>query len=133
MVAAVPTDALPVLLKEMKFVGLPDPDRRCHHAETRQQRRAGAQITLARLDPGRTKQDVANLFKGPRQGPGGPPAWAHVAGGLNMISGHQAAYLMVNLTPGTYAALCTMPDTRPGPRQGAPHAAEGMLTTFTVS
>jgi hypothetical protein len=89
-------------------------------------------MVLARLDPGKTRQDVANLFKGPQQGPGGPPPWAHVVGGLNSLSGHQTAYLTVTLTPGTYVALCLMPDTRSGMHQGTPHAAEGMLSSFTV-
>jgi hypothetical protein len=38
----------------------------------------------------------------------------------------------VALTPGSYVALCAMPDTRTGAMQGAPHAAEGMLTAFSV-
>ena len=38
-------------------------------------------------------------------------------------------YRIENLTPGTYLALCFVTD----PATGAPHAMEGMATTFTVA
>ena len=93
-----PAMALPITLKDMKFVGLP----KTMAAGTITLKLANTgpsahEISLTRLDPGKTEQDVANLFKGPQQGPNGPPRWAHDEGGLGMISAHQTAYLTVDL------------------------------------
>jgi len=49
--------------------------------------------------------------------------------GVTLISSAETMYMPMNLTAGTYLALCFVTD----PATGAPHAMEGMATTFNVS
>lgn len=59
---------------------------------------------------------------------GPPPFQTEDVGGLQAIAAGQTAWLKLNLTPGTYVALCFVPDAA----SGAPHAALGMAAPFTV-
>ncbi len=127
--ATMPTNGIPVTLKDMKFLGLPK--QLAAGPVSFQFTNSGPsahEMALARLDPGKTQTDVINLFKAPG-GPSGPPAWAHLVGGLDSISPHQVATLQVNLTPGYYMVLCLMPDVH---KQGMPHASEGMIAHIIV-
>jgi hypothetical protein len=58
---------------------------------------------------------------------GGPPVAA--AGGMGAIAPGTSAWVMVDLQPGNYIAVCFVPD----PKTGKPHVELGMITTFTVS
>ncbi len=91
---------------------------------------AGQQIhmmSLVRLDPGKTIQDViALLSSGGAQG--GPPPWAHPVPGVPDLAPGLSAYTVLNLDPGTYVMLCF--DIDPATMQ--PHVAEGMIGTFTA-
>lgn len=49
-------------------------------------------------------------------------------GGVGYLSAGQTAWGLFNLQPGTYVALCFVPDQE----TGMPHAAMGMITVFTV-
>jgi hypothetical protein len=87
------------------------------------------EANLARLDPGKTQQDVINFLKTPNGLNGPPPAWVHDLPGLDPLSGKQTASFTVHLTPGYYVLLCFMPDVK---KNGTPHVAEGMLNHFVV-
>lgn len=91
---------------------------------------AGAQtheMVLVKLDPGYTLQDVQAAVQG--GGPDdGPPAWAHPLTGWDAQAPGLTGELTLDLTPGSYALLCFMPDTA----TGQPHALKGMISSFTA-
>jgi hypothetical protein len=123
--AATPADVT-VTLKDMAFLGLPrhlaagtvtfkltNRGHSVHH------------MILMRLDPGKAMRDVMNALKKQQQ-----PSWAHDAGGMDLLSPHQTAWLTLDLIPGNYVALCFLPDPMKG---GVPRVEEGMGASFTVS
>ena len=61
---------------------------------------------------------------------GGGPSFADLepVGGMGWLSPGATAWAEVDLEPGTYVALCFVPD----PATGMPHAAMGMVAVFTV-
>lgn len=127
--AAAPSGGIPVTLKDMKILGLPK--RIAAGAATLQLANKGAQVhelSVVRLDPGKTQKDVLTLLKS-TQGQQGPPPWAHDTGGMEALAPHQSAGLRLTLVPGYYVALCFMPDVK---KRGTPHVMEGMITHFTV-
>lgn len=83
-------------------------------------------VALARLDGGRTLQDVMDALA---RGPGGPPpAWFVEVGGPNAPGtpgGDSRATL--DLAPGTYALLCWIPSP-----DGTPHVMKGMAKQMVV-
>lgn len=85
----------------------------------------GHQLFLVRLEEGKTPSDfVAALKAGGR-----PPAWAVDAGGPNAVDpGRTSTTTVVNLTPGSYAALCIIPSP-----DGTPHVMKGMITHVEVT
>ncbi len=81
-------------------------------------------VQLVRLDSGKTLQDLGAAM----QNPDAPrPSWAHMAGGPNAIAPHDTATATMDLEPGNYAAICTIP----GPDH-MPHVAKGMVHPLTV-
>ncbi|MEJ2667869.1 MAG: hypothetical protein P8Z81_12360 [Deinococcales bacterium] len=91
----------------------------------------GAQTHIAalfKLHPGKTQDDLLSWFEsmGPT-GPAGPPP-ADDGGMVDAISPDQSFYVAMDLEPGTYVAVCFMPDTE----TGQPHVMKGMIQTFTV-
>jgi hypothetical protein len=87
-------------------------------------------MQVARLDPGKTQQDVVKFLQSPQAQNGPPPAWVHDAGGMSMVSPKQSANVRVTLVPGYYIVVCFMPDVK---KNGEPHVMEGMIGHFTVS
>lgn len=77
---------------------------------------------LLRLNPGKSFKDVLAALRANRE----PPATE--VGGSSAISPGQAAWIETDLGPGTYVALCLVPDTK----TGMPHALMGMISQFTV-
>ena len=127
--ASIPVATTSVQLKEMKFIGLPAhlPAGQVTFKVTNVGRQAH-EMALLRLDAGKTMRDVmVALMSGQT---GGPPPWLHPVGGMNTLSPHTTAYLVVNLVPGHYLAICFLPDLT---KHGQPHAMEGMTDIFTVS
>jgi hypothetical protein len=59
--------------------------------------------------------------------PSGPPRF-EAFGGINGFSADGSGYMTLNLQPGTYLAICNIPD----PATGLAHAHLGMLKRFTV-
>ena len=129
--AALPAGSVLVTLKDFKFIGLPT--HLAAGAVTFQVTNTGMtvhEMQVARLDPGKTQQDVLKFLKSPQAQNGPPPAWVHDAGGMNTLSPHQSADVTVSLAPGYYLVLCFMPDVK---KNGEPHVMEGMIGHFTVS
>jgi autotransporter-associated beta strand protein len=81
-------------------------------------------IQLVKLDAGKTVDDlVAALQQDPVR-----PAWARLYGGPNPPAPGQASEAMVNLEPGRYALVDTVPD-----KTGTPHVHHGMAKGLTVT
>lgn len=84
------------------------------------------EVVLVRLAPGRTADEARDWSE---RGQEGPPPGVMLNGSAALAVG--ASSLITNdFTPGRYAVICFMPDTRG--RSVQPHAHVGMLTTFTV-
>jgi hypothetical protein len=82
------------------------------------------ELNLLKLAPGTTVQDVVAWSRNPS----GPPPFEAV-GGINGFSADGSGYMTVALEPGTYVAVCNVPD----PASGAPHSQLGMIKEFTGS
>lgn len=82
-------------------------------------------IAVFPIAPGTTLDDITASLSAPGE-PSfvtGPPALMSSA-----LSGGRVNDLTVDLSPGTYAAICFIPDAD----SGMPHAALGMVDVFTV-
>jgi uncharacterized cupredoxin-like copper-binding protein len=78
---------------------------------------------LARMEDGKTAQDFMAFM----QNPNGPPPFSY-GGGLDALAPGTTGWVNLDLKPGTYIALCVVPD----PNTGKSHAELGMVTPFTV-
>jgi hypothetical protein len=92
----------------------------------------GSQVHIAalfKLHPGKTQDDLVSWFEsmGPT-GPSGPPPADALTQGVDALTPDQSFYVAMNLEPGTYVAVCFMPDTE----TGQPHLMKGMIQTFTA-
>lgn len=81
---------------------------------------------LLRVPDGTTKQDLLNCFTGTSCSLKAPPI---DAGGAAAIAPGSTHWVELNLAPGTYAAVCFVPDIK----TGMPHALMGMITVFKVT
>ncbi|MER3513040.1 MAG: hypothetical protein C4310_00335 [Chloroflexota bacterium] len=81
------------------------------------------EMVIIKLAPGKTMNDVGAFL----QSPAGPPPF-EFAGGMQALTVGKSAWLMLDLQPGNYVALCNVPD----PATGKAHAELGMLMPFTV-
>ena len=75
---------------------------------------------------GKTVQDVTTWLQS--SAPTTPPPFSD-AGGIAAIAPGETAFVVLNLQPGQYMALCYVLD----PASGKPHVALGMLVPFTVN
>jgi uncharacterized cupredoxin-like copper-binding protein len=83
------------------------------------------EMLLARLEPGATALDFAMAAFDPTAT--APPPGVPV-GGLQAIDPGTSAWLDLDLVPGTYAAICFVPDAA----SGRAHLELGMISEFTV-
>lgn len=81
------------------------------------------EIAIMKLAPGKTIDDIGAFF----QSPSGPPPFEW-AGGMQALSVGKSAWLVLDLQPGNYVAICGVPD----PASGKAHAELGMIMPFTV-
>jgi len=81
------------------------------------------EMVIFKLAPGKTMDDVGAFF----QSPAGPPPFEAV-GGMQALSVGKSAWLVLDLQPGNYIALCNVPD----PASGKAHAELGMIMPFTI-
>lgn len=83
------------------------------------------EVEIFRLAPGKTLADTKAFLSDPAQA--GRPPVIPVAGAQGIMRG-TVNYLHLNLSPGTYMAVCFIPDLA----SGKPHMALGMMSTFQV-
>jgi hypothetical protein len=91
------------------------------------------ELLLARSPQPVTTEQVMELLAGESEEAtptGGGPSFGDFepVGGLGWLSPGLTAWTEVDLTPGTYVALCFVYD----PETGLPHVAMGMVAVFTV-
>lgn len=82
---------------------------------------------IQKLKAGKTMDDVM-AFSETFEGEDPTEEFAHVS----MLSPGSSNYVTLDLTPGSYVALCFIPDYAKG-GDGAPHVAHGMMRAFTVA
>jgi hypothetical protein len=82
------------------------------------------EISIARLADGKTLDEAAAWFAKPE----GPPPFQLVGGMQGMNAGAPDAYINLDLQPGSYVAMCAIPD----PATGKAHSDLGMVMPFTV-
>jgi hypothetical protein len=94
------------------------------------------ETTIVKLASGKTKQDAIDWASKPV--PEGPPPFESV-GGFGGLDPKNVGWVLLDLKPGSYLALCFIPNTvpeegaPPGPPDLKPHLAHGMVTEFTIS
>ncbi|HKV52259.1 MAG TPA: hypothetical protein VJO52_13790, partial [Gemmatimonadaceae bacterium] len=81
------------------------------------------EIVLVKLEPGKTAKDFAQWAESMK----GPPPGA-LAGGVAAFAPGDTVYFPADLTPGSYAFICFVPDSK----DGKPHLAHGMMQDFVV-
>lgn len=82
------------------------------------------EVQIVRFTPGKAFDDFAKWV----QHPVGPPPASAIGGVSTLTPGHSAQFT-VTLTPGDYALLCFVPDTK----DGKSHIAHGMVQTFKIT
>jgi uncharacterized cupredoxin-like copper-binding protein len=90
---------------------------------------AGSQsheMSLVKLNPGVTLDQLRTVLSSSTP-PSGPPPFTS-EGGMGGIAPGATGQTTVNLSAGTYALICNIPD----PATGKPHVALGMLAGLTV-
>lgn len=86
------------------------------------------ELTLMKLESGKTMQDVEAYLNTPAGTPPPDPPPVTDAGGISAMAPDTTAYVDLDLESGDYVAICFIPDSA----SGAPHFAEGMIQEFTV-
>jgi len=81
---------------------------------------------IQKLKPGKTMEDVMS-FAETYEGEDPTEEFTYV----HMLSPGSSNFVTLDLTPGTYVALCFIPDYAQG-GDGQPHIAHGMMQAFTV-
>ena len=82
------------------------------------------ELNVLKLAPGKTAHDVVEW----ETAPSGPPPFEAV-GGMEGFSAGGSGYMPLDLQPGTYVAICNIPD----PASGVSHAQLGMIRQFSVT
>jgi len=83
----------------------------------------GHEIELVKLAPGKTMKDLGAWMAKPE----GPPP-ADAIGGIVGVAKGSTGYFNVELSSGSYAMICFVPDAK----DGKPHLEHGMIKEFTV-
>lgn len=81
------------------------------------------ELVLHKLASGKTAEDVIAFFHTPQ----GQPPFTN-AGGMQGLSQGGVGWVQLDLAPGTYVAICYIPD----PTSGTRHMDLGMVRTLTV-
>jgi uncharacterized cupredoxin-like copper-binding protein len=81
------------------------------------------EVGVIKLAPGATVEDVLAFYKDP----GDQPPFQSI-GGINGLGAGRSGFMTLDLQPGTYAAVCLIPD----PASHVSHVHLGMIKRFTV-
>jgi hypothetical protein len=81
------------------------------------------ELVVVKLVEGKGVDDVMAWYRAPA----GPPPFEAV-GGINGLSAGVTGYMTLDLQPGSYAAICVIPD----PASGTAHLHLGMVKAFAV-
>jgi hypothetical protein len=81
------------------------------------------ELNILKLAPGASLSEIQAW-----QPDSGTPPPFEAVGGMNGLSVGETHYMTVDLQPGTYVAICNIPD----PGSGIPHSRLGMVRQFTV-
>jgi hypothetical protein len=92
--------------------------------ELRNQGSVDHEVVFLRVADGKAPADVLAWYGGGQQGPA-PFAFT---GGAAAVKAGSSGWVDLDLTPGTYMAVCFIPTA-----DGTPHALLGMITNFTVA
>jgi hypothetical protein len=128
--AAEPTADVTVALSDYKFE--PTGPITTAGTHTIKVTNAGPQpheVEIVRFAPGKTMKDLGEFMTammGPNP-PAGPPP-IDLIGGVSAGLPKQVSYFTANLTPGKYAILCFIPDSK----DDKPHLEHGMIKEFEV-
>ena len=82
------------------------------------------EIFLIKLAPGKTADDLGKWAATYKGDPPGTPM-----GGTPALSPGNSEFVLVDLTPGNYLAICFIADAK----DGKPHVEHGMILPFTIS
>jgi hypothetical protein len=83
------------------------------------------EANIVRLEPGKTVADITRFIQSPATA--GPPGFTPM-GGMQGLSVNSDGFMVTQLQPGNYAAVCFIPD----PGSGKAHIELGMAKEFTV-
>jgi hypothetical protein len=121
--AADPASDAEIEMKDFAFTA-PDKVAAGHHTwKVNNTGKQPHEMSLIKLAEGKTMADVMAFM----QAPEGMPPFVE-AGGLQAINPGATAWMDLDLTPGTYVAVCFVPD----PASEAPHLALGMMRPILV-
>lgn len=81
------------------------------------------EVFIARLEPGKTAQDLLAWF----EAADGPPP-AEPLGGVGLMKTGLSNVMEIDFTPGRYALYCFVPTS-----DGMPHFVHGMIQEFDVA
>lgn len=81
------------------------------------------EVGVIKLAPGATLQDALAFYSAP----GGPQPFQSI-GGINGLGAGNSGFMTLDLQPGSYAAVCLIPD----PSTGLAHVDLGMIHPFVV-
>mgnify|MGYP005814313567 CR=1 FL=1 len=82
------------------------------------------ELNIFQLEEGKTLDDVKKFLGGA----GGPPPFAPM-GGMNGLEVGATGYAELDLHPGNYVAMCSIPSPK---AKGSPHFTLGMIKAFSV-
>lgn len=120
--AAAPTPDVTITLSDYAFDFSTPLTAGKHVFEVKNTATQAHEVEIIRLAPGKTLDQFMNWMKKPA----GPPPGSAI-GGMAPFTG-APTYFTADITPGTYALICFVPDAK----DGKPHFMHGMTKSVTV-
>ena len=121
--ASLPNGDMTLTLQDYGFVASNDFTAGKHTLRVENKGPQEHEIEIVKLNDGKTVEDLMGWL----QKMDGPPPGVALGGAAPMAPG-LANLIDVDFTPGTYVALCFVPDMK----DGAPHFVHGMVRVFTI-
>jgi hypothetical protein len=122
--AAAPTADITVRMTDYAWAVTPAITKGKHMIRIENDAEQSHEMFIAQLAPGKTVAEMAIWAENQNGPPPGKPI-----GGISGMPKGAVAYVPVDLEPGEYGLFCFIPDAK----DGKPHVAHGMLTSFTVN